>query len=107
MKRLNGKIVSNEIDLPEGYRADQILTSGAFGLSDTRNIKVEKKIQKYRELSNKKRLSVKEKNKLKKLSLFTQALPEIAQYEEERQARSDLRNLIKQLKQVRSKGKQD
>ncbi len=51
MNRLNGKVVPKMIPLPVGYRADQILTSEAFGLSDTRNPNVEDKIQKYRELN--------------------------------------------------------
>ncbi len=107
MNRLNGNVVPKIIPLPLGYRADQILTSEAFGLSDTRNRNTEEKIEEYRELSKKKSLSVQGKKDLEKLRLFVQELPEIGQYEEERKVRSELRDLIKQLKQIRTTGKQD
>ena len=34
----------------KGYRADQILTSGIFDLSDTRSVSVEKKLEEYRKI---------------------------------------------------------
>lgn len=106
MNRLNGKIVPNMIPLPVGLRADQILTSNAFGLSDTRNQNIEKRIQRYRELSVKKHLDKKEKKELNDLRLFTQGLPEMGQFEEEQKVRSELRDLIKQINEVKQKGRQ-
>lgn len=70
MDRLNGKVEPKMIRLPLGYRADQILTSEAFGLSDTRNLNTEKKIRKYRQLSKKRSLSVQEKKAVKKATFI-------------------------------------
>lgn len=107
MNRLNGKVEPKKIPLPLGYRTDQILTSEAFGLSDTRNLNIEKKIKRYRQLSEKKSLNVKEQKELETLRLLVQELPEVGQYEEERKVRSELRDLVRQLKQMQTTGTQD
>ena len=107
MNRLNGSVEPRIITLPVGYRADQILTSEAFGLSDTRNPETEKKILEYRFLSQKKSLNKKQKRSLEKLRLYTQKLPEIGQYEEERKVRAELRDLVNQLNKIRPTGKQN
>lgn len=95
MNRVNGKVEPKLIALPIGYRADQILTSDAFGLSDTRNPETEKKISRYRELSGQKDLDSDEKKELDELRIIMQNVPEVGQFEEERKLRSELRELIK------------
>ena len=50
---VNGHSIVDIFDLKEefkGYRADQILTSEVFGLSDTRSLSIEKKLKKYRDI---------------------------------------------------------
>ena len=80
-----------------GYRADQILTSELFGLSDTRNRSIEEKLEKYREiyLKDEKDRSSIDKKELKKIEEELKDLPlweNVKDWEE----RKELIDLLKQ-----------
>ena len=107
LKRLDGKVVQQYITLPVGLRADQILTSDAFGLSDTRNQKTENKILRYKDLIRKKSHSNSEKNELRDLINFVDLVPEMGQFERERRVRTELRELIKEINKITFAGKNE
>lgn len=105
MDRKNEKVEPKHIPIPIGFRADQILTSEAFGLDDTRNKNSENLIIKYRELSTKVDPSKEEVKELKELRILVQDLPEVGQFENERNVRRELSDLLEKLKLEMSKGK--
>lgn len=105
MERRNGKVEPIKIPIPIGYRADQILTSIAFGLEDSRNKDSRHLIRDYRELSMKEDPSPQEKKELERLRILVQDLPEVGQYEKERKARKELSELLEEFKKEMSKGK--
>jgi predicted ATP-binding protein involved in virulence len=109
LSRGRGTVEPEFLSLPRGLRADQILTSDAFDLEDTRNPEIGEKVAQFRELSYRSRLSQSERRKLNKLRRFiNERVPEAAQFEEERKLRDDLRHLIKELhsqKQTRRKSR--
>ena len=101
LSRSNGKVVANPIPLPRGFRADQILTSEAFGLSETRNPEVGDKIIKFYELLRIAERDNQEEAELNHLRKFlADVVPEAGQFEEERKLRDELRNLIKQIQNL-------
>lgn len=98
LKQTNGSVTKSILPLPYGFRADQILTSDIFELSDTRNPEVGEKIIRYRELCTKKVLSNDEKNEYARLRRFIFLnVPDVGQFEEERRLRDELRGLVGQL----------
>lgn len=87
----------------KGYRADQILTSGIFDLTDTRSVSVEKKLEEYREIYLKveSERSEEEKQKLDTIEDELKNLP-MWDNEKERQQRERLIELIESRKEVKS-----
>ena len=83
----------------KGYRADQILTSGIFGLSDTRNLRIEDLLNKYRKIYLKDESSRTEEEK-KSLEEIKSTLGELPMWdhEEDRERIDQLVNLLKDLK---------
>ena len=83
----------------DGMRADQILTSDAFGLSDTRNKEMEELGAEYATLLGKAKLTKMEQRRMNSLkgALMTRA-PDIAQTQRERELRSEVRALLEQLR---------
>jgi hypothetical protein len=83
-------------------RADQILTSEAFDLEDTRNPEIGSKVALFRELSDRARLTRSERARLARLRRFiNETVPEAGQFEEERNMRDSLKDLIKEIKDSR------
>jgi len=99
----NGASIANRIQPPKGLRVDQILTSSAFNLRDTRNpLKIGKKVERYRELILSSKLSKDEKMELEKLRKFiNRNVPEAGQFEEERKMRNELRDLIGKIEKLK------
>ena len=83
----------------KGYRADQILTSSIFGLSDTRSIYVENKLEKYREiyLKDRSERSDKDEQQLRKIEEELKDLP-MWDKEEEKIERKKLIKLLESQK---------
>src|SRR6266540_3712222 len=103
LSRTRGTVDKEILSLPRGLRADQILTSEAFELEDTRNPEIGEKVALFRQLSQKTRLTATERTRLARLRRFiNDRVPEAAQFEEEREVRDSLRNLIKEIKNSRS-----
>ena len=71
----------------KGYRADQILTSGIFDLTDTRSVFVEDKLEKYREiyLKDKKERDDEEEEQLREIERYLKDSPMWDDEEEKRQ----------------------
>lgn len=68
-----------------GLRADQVLTSRAFGLPETRNPEIEKKLTRLRELLLKESLNEQQRAELSNLHDFVeQQVPGLAEREEDR-----------------------
>jgi len=94
-------IVKEDIPLPRGLKADQILTSEAFGLPETRNPELGDKVEEYRQLVRKERRTAKDERRLKRLkTVLRQTLPSTAQFEDERQLRKELRQLSEEVRQM-------
>jgi predicted ATP-binding protein involved in virulence len=84
--------------LPRGLRADQILTSDAFELDDTRNPEIGEKVAQFRELFEKPRLNPTQRRRFNSLRRYIdERVPEAGQFEEERRLRDELRELLEQL----------
>lgn len=88
-----------------GWRADQVLTSPAFCLDETRSQYIESRLNRYRELLSKSTRSVPEGDELDSLREFVnEEVPEAAQFEEERNLRTELRALVSELKALQETG---
>ncbi len=95
LKRLNGSVEPEKVYLHRGLRADQILTSEAFSLLETREIDLDSKIQKYGKLTLKRKLTRKERSDLESLRReFRAVLPDIAESERDREVYNRLREYI-------------
>lgn len=102
----SGSIVREDIPLPRGLKADQILTSEAFGLPDTRNPDLGEKIVEYRNLVRKPTRTDKEERRLGRLRReLRQKVPSAAQFEDERRLRDELLYLTEELRRLRGDGK--
>ena len=77
----------------KGYRADQILTSEIFGLSDARSISIENKLEEYREIYLKDERSEDEKEKLQNIEEELKDLP-MWENEEDKKTRKKLIKLL-------------
>ncbi len=79
----------------KGYRADQILTSDIFGLSDTRSISIENKLEEYRKiyLMPEDKRSSDEREKLQNIEEELKYLP-MWENEEDRKTREKLIELL-------------
>ena len=77
----------------KGYRADQILTSGLFGLTDTRSISIESKLAKYRKIYLKEKRSNEENRELRKIEKELEDLP-MWDNEKEKTKREELIKLL-------------
>lgn len=87
-------VVADEIPLPRGLKADQILTSQAFGLTETRNPDLGDKVIEFRRLVQKQSRTGAEKRRLIRLrSEVRREVPSAAQFEDERRLRVDLQQL--------------
>lgn len=87
---VNGYSEVERFDLQEdfkGYRADQILTSGIFDLTDTRSVSIEDKLKEYRELylKEKSKRTKKQERRLRKIEEELKDLPMWDDEEEKRQ----------------------
>ena len=82
-----------------GYRADQILTSELFGLSDTRSRSVEDKLERYRKiyLKDEKKRNEQEKKEFKQIEDELKDLP-LWENLKDREERQELIKLLKQNK---------
>lgn len=102
LSRRRGTVEKETLSLPRGLRADQILTSEAFDLEDTRNPEIGSKVALFRELSDRARLTRSERARLARLRRFiNETVPEAGQFEEERNMRDSLKDLIKEIKDSR------
>ena len=102
---VNGYSEVDIFDLKEdfkGYRADQILTSDIFDLSDTRSLSVEKKLKKYRDIYIKEESDRSDQEK-KDLKEIEDELKDLPMWEDEldKQTRQELITLMKE----KNKGK--
>jgi hypothetical protein len=96
------------LPLPRGLRADQILTSNAFDLDDTRNPEIGEKVAEFRELFGKSRLTPTEKRRFNLLRRYIDdRVPEAGQFEEERNLRNELKALLGQLELTRGRRNHD
>ena len=81
----NGTVEVNELASLRGFRADQVLTSTAFGLEETRNPSIETELHSFRNLLLSKSLSSSEKRELTRLrDSIENQLPGLAEREEDR-----------------------
>ena len=92
-----------------GLRADQVLTSAAFDLSETRNTEIETKLKKFRELLLKETLNDDEEKELQDLREYvTKEVPDLAEREEDRILAQELQQWLLGEKASRpSKGGSD
>lgn len=94
------------LDLPRGLRTDQILTSGAFGLKDTRNPEIGEKVARFRELFRKSSLTDSETREMDSLRAeLRDSVPEAVQFADEQEVLKELRKLSEDLKQYGSDSK--
>ena len=99
LSRRRSTVDQERLLLPRGLRADQILTSEAFGLDDTRNPAIGEKVAAYRELLQVRRPSQNQRRRLSELRRFIKTeVPEAGQFEEERKLREELRDLVAELR---------
>ena len=100
---VNGHSEIERFDLKQdfkGYRADQILTSDIFGLSDTRNLLIEELLNEYSEiyLKDESSRTQNEKNRLEEIKSM---LGELPMWDNEKD-RSNMKELIRLLNNRRS-----
>jgi predicted ATP-binding protein involved in virulence len=97
--REDNRIFHRVCDLPMGLRADQILTAEQyFNLSETRNPIAGNKVNRYRELFRKEKLSTAEKREYERLRTYIDSVaPEIGLIAEEYKVKRDLEELLNQL----------
>lgn len=94
-----GPVTSETITSLQGLRADQVLTSRAFGLLETRNPKIQKKLEEFRTLFLKESLDEGEKVKLETLRIFLEEnVPGLADREEDRVLEQQLRDRLSEIK---------
>lgn len=94
-------IVKEDLPLPRGLKADQILTSEAFGLPETRSPELGDKVDEYRQLVRKEQRSAKDERRLRRLKTeLQQKLPSSVQFEDERKLRNELRQLSEEIRQM-------
>ena len=100
---VNGYSEVERFDLQEdfkGYRADQILTSGIFDLTDTRSVSIEDKLKEYREiyLKEKSKRTKKQERRLREIEEELKDLPMWDDEEEKRQRERSIELLESQEK---------
>lgn len=96
-------IVSEEIESLRGLRADQVLMSSAFDLTETRNVAVEQLLSKFRDLLLKKELTKKEEQDLADLrQQVQQEVPGLAERTEDRQLQQEVGEWVRQVEQEKS-----
>jgi hypothetical protein len=100
-------IVAEDIALPWGLKADQILTSEAFGLTETRNPMLGDKVNEFRDLVRKEKRTGDEQRRLNQLRRVIRQVPSSAQFEDERRLRADLWQLANDLERRNQQGKQN
>ena len=88
------------LDSLRGLRADQVLTSSAFDLSETRNTEIETKLKIFRELLLKETLNDAEEKDLRALREYvTKEVPGLAERAEDRIRAQELRQWLLKEKQ--------
>ena len=91
-----------------GLRADQVLTSTAFDLSETRNTEIEAKLKIFRELLLKETLNDAEEKDLQALREYvTKEVPGLAERAEDRIRAQELRQWLLKEKQSQDDRKED
>lgn len=81
----NGAVKGSHVESLRGLRADQVLTSPAFSLPETRNPEIGEQLQRFRELLFRESLPSREEAELKRLRSFVeQRVPGLAEREEDR-----------------------
>ena len=86
-----GSVDANELASLRGLRADQVLTSNAFGLEETRNPNVEKELRKFRQLLLSNSLNSAEEKELASLrGSIENQFPGLAEREEDRALEREL-----------------
>ena len=90
-----------EIDPPKGLRIDQIVTSLAFGVSSSRSLGTEERLIELRNLNSITNRSPQQKRRLRKIyRQLENEEPEVAEDEEDRQLRKELRDLLQELQRT-------
>ena len=96
------EIVGERLELSPGLKADQVLTSRAFRLSDTRTPTVAAKVARYKELFRMRRRTEEEDVEFLNLEQYIEDnVPEAGQLEEERKMQRELRSLVEQMRRAR------
>jgi hypothetical protein len=91
-------VAAENIALPRGLKADQILTSEAFGLPETRNPTLGEKVAEFRCLVRSYRRTPDEQRRLIQLRrTLRHAVPSAAQFEDERRLRAEMWQLVRKL----------
>ena len=92
-----------------GLRADQVLTSEAFGLPTTRNVETEQMLNRLRELDLQEKRTKEEDDEYQKtLSTLESTLPEAAESEYDRKTQRELRQLLDEVKRsLSAEGKEN
>ena len=94
-----GPVTSEIITSLLGLRADQVLTSKAFGLLETRNTKIEEKLEEFRGLFLNESLDAGEKEEFETVRNFIEDnVPGLADSEEDRQLEQRLRDRLNEFK---------
>ena len=90
-----------QIDPPKGLRIDQIVTSLAFGVVSSRSLGTEKRLAELRDLNSIAHRSPQQERRLKNIYReLEREEPELAEDEEDRQLRKELRDLLEELHQT-------
>ena len=101
-------VKSEHLSSLRGLRADQVLTSSAFDLTETRNLGVEAVLKEFRELFLKETLDGDEKKRLESLrKSVTEEMPDLAEREEDRILAQELRQWLLKEKQSQNDSKED
>lgn len=108
LKRAHRAVDLSYLDLPQGLRADQILTM-LFDMDETRNPKIGERVARYRELFRIEGRSKDEEKELKALIVqLRESVPEIGQFEDERALRDELKTYITEIEEsCTRRGKND
>ena len=100
----NGSVEVNELASLRGLRADQVLTSTAFGLEETRNPSVEEQLQRFRQLLLSNSLSPAEEKELASLQRSIEdQFPGLAEREEDRALERELWQRIRNHSAMKEK----
>ncbi len=98
LKRLKRSVRAEQVILERGLRADQILTSEAFSLIETRLIYLDPKIKRYNELAIRKKLRPEYRTELEALrNELNTEIPYIGESERDKEIYANLKKHIDKL----------